>query len=236
MPSFHFHYSLMLVAIWSGFSVGVKELNSPALGQNVTEVPSNENLAKPKNQGWGPWQKLESAEDLTFSSGFSNMELGGYLDYSHACEQAAQAAQSEPIFWYRLDNLVETIGTGNVEYRCTINDEIIAYHFSTAVLSNLPFPTCLTVQSNIGGGINIRNSPNLAATLLETLENGSQIMIDGSPMYLSTDAQGRTWLNLQFKGQDGWGSLTTKPEGHINFRMCQGLNLQLLCLHRIAFL
>ncbi|MBE9174953.1 SH3 domain-containing protein [Synechocystis salina LEGE 06155] len=201
--------------------MAAQELNSPAMGQNITEIPSNEKLADPKNQGWGPWQKIESTENLTFSSGFSNMELGGYLDYSYACEQAAQAAQRTPIFWYRLDNLVETIGTGNVEYRCTINDEIIAHHLSTAVLSNLPFPTCLTVQSNVGGGVNIRNSPNLTATLLGTLKNDSQIMIEGSPMYLSTDVQGRTWLNLRFKGQDGWASLTTKPGEHINFRICQ---------------
>ena len=173
------------------------------------------------DQGWGAWQQIESTENLHFSSGFSNMELGGYLDYSYACEQAAELSNSQPIFWYRLDNLVETIGTGKVEYQCTIHDEVIANHLSTAVLTDIPFPTCLTVQSDIGSGINIRKEPDLSAPLLGFLNNGDQIMIEGSPVYLSTDIMGRTWLNLQFKGENAWSSLMSQEGGHINYHICQ---------------
>lgn len=171
--------------------------------------------------GWSDWQKIESPENLHFSAGFSNAELGGYLDYSYLCEQAGESNSGTPIFWYRLDNVVTAIGTGKVEYKCTIDDEIIARHVSTAVLDNAPFPTCLVVRSDIGSGVNIRKEPSLTAPLVGFLSNGSQITIEKNPIYLSNEDTGRIWLNLEFQGSSAWSSLAAAEGGHINYQMCQ---------------
>jgi hypothetical protein len=199
--------------------VGGVGFNSSIVAEMSTEADGQEAIAD-NSQGWGPWQKVESTENRTFTSGFSNMELGGYLDYSYFCEQAAETRQVTPIFWYRLDDLVETMSTGKVEYRCTINDEVINSFQSTATLVETSFPTCLIVQSDIGGGVNIRKKPESTARLLGFLSNGDQIMVEGSPMNLSTDTTGRTWLNFKFNGQDAWSSVTAKDGGHVNYRMC----------------
>ncbi|ANV91221.1 hypothetical protein AWQ24_11590 [Picosynechococcus sp. PCC 8807] len=177
-------------------------------------------IANPE-PGWEPWRPNETEDDnWSFSAGFSNLELGGYMDYEYTCTQAATAVEEEPVFEYRLNSLVKAIGTGQVQYRCLVNDQVVAQHTSTATLNDQPSRGCLIVQSDLGTGLNVRQEPTVAAPVVGFLSNGSQIMVTGSPAYLSEDATGRTWLYIPFQQDYAWTSVMAEAGGHINYRFC----------------
>lgn len=174
-------------------------------------------LAQP---GWQQWQEITPSETLPFAAGFSNLELGGYLNFEQACEQAASEANAPITYWYRLSDLVWAIGTGPVEQGCRINDTFVATSHSTAVQSSLDVPICLIVQSDIGNGLRVREEPMLASPQVGILGNGTKILQTSLPAVFTTDATGRFWLAVQQNQLVGWASLADREGGHINFRLC----------------
>ena len=175
-------------------------------------------LAQP---GWQDWQRVAPSETLPFTAGFSNIELGGYLDFESACEQAAETADAPLTYWYRLSNLVWEIGTGPVEQGCRVGrDEFVATSYSTAVQSDLDVPVCLLVKSDIGNGVRIRAEPTLVSSQVGLLRNGTEIFQESLPAQIITDPSGRLWLSVQQGRLDGWASLADRVGGHVNFQMC----------------
>lgn len=65
---------------------------------------------KPES-GWSLWRLRDEVKDADFDSGFSNLELGGYLDFENACKTSSKLAESEIRYWFRLSNRVNRIGT-----------------------------------------------------------------------------------------------------------------------------
>lgn len=171
--------------------------------------------------GWGEWQPIAIYEEQTFSAGFSNMELGGYLNFEDYCKNQAKAANTEPEYSYRFSDLLNYIGTGAVEYRCSMNNQPLVTHTMTAVKTDISYPTCLQVQSDIGNGLNLRQDNDLAAPLVGVLINGSKVYEDSAPSFISTALTGRQWLLLQQdNNEEVWVSLSEKEGAYVNFRLC----------------
>lgn len=190
-----------------------------AVGLMMAIAPLSVAETKP---GWGEWQPIALRESQNFSAGFSNMELGGYLDFEYYCENQAKEANVTPEYVYRLSDLVGYIGTGEVEYRCSINNEPPLIHIMTAVKTDIAYPTCLLVQSDVGNGLNLRQDNNLDAPIIGVLSNGSRVYENSAPSLITTDySTGRQWLLLQQdNNKERWVSLSEKEGAYVNFRLC----------------
>jgi hypothetical protein len=68
--------------------------------------------------GWGLWFPRSQVEGAGFDSGFSNSELGGFMDFEAACASATRLPNQEIDYWFRLTTSVPRIGTGSVEFGC----------------------------------------------------------------------------------------------------------------------
>ena len=192
-------------------------------GLLLTAVPAALSQTRP---GWQEWQPVASSSNLPFDAGFSNLELGGYLDFEDACKQAAIAANATPTYWYRLSNLVWQIGTGRVEYGCKVEEKFVATHPSTAVqrrLAERGRPVCLQVQSDVGNGVRLRQEPTLSSPQVGSLVNGHKLLQETLPALILTDSTGRQWLAVQQGALDSWASLTAQAGEHVNFRLCDSL-------------
>ncbi|NJL23427.1 MAG: hypothetical protein HC895_25615 [Leptolyngbyaceae cyanobacterium SM1_3_5] len=114
--------------------------------------------------GWGLWFPRSQVAGANFDSGFSNSELGGFLDFEAIC---AEAGAGEPEnYWFRLTNSVQRMGTGSVEYGCWQNGRFAYTYSSTAILGDQTV-NCLYVRSIGSSGLNIRAEPSTAAAFCE---------------------------------------------------------------------
>lgn len=171
-------------------------------------------LAEP---GWGDWQNITGSDEaLPYSAGFSNLELGSYLDYEHLCAKAATAAQEPVTYWYRLSDLVWEIGTGEVENKCQIGDESVATYGSTAILTGINEPYCLRVNTDMGSGLRVREDSSVESPQIGFLANGAEIFPGSIPALIDTDETGRQWLWIQ----QGWVSISAGEGKYVNFRLC----------------
>ena len=201
-----------LLTLWRqlGFTSGLLFIILPAA------------LAEP---GWQEWQQItESDQPLPYSAGFSNTELGGYLDYQNICEQAASAAQEPFTYWYRLSDLVVAIGTGSVENKCQSGDEVVTTYSSTAIHNGIDAPYCLEVNTDVGNGLRIRADGRIASQQIGFLPNGTQLFPNSLPAIIMTDETGRQWLSFQQRSGnrqlESWVSVSAGPGEYINFRLC----------------
>ncbi|MEM1256171.1 MAG: hypothetical protein AAGI69_27350 [Cyanobacteria bacterium P01_H01_bin.21] len=180
-------------------------------------------LAEP---GWQEWKQITGSDQpLPYSAGFSNTELGGYLDYENICSQAAVVAQEPFTYWYRLSDLVFAIGTGSVENKCQIGDEVVTVYSSTAIRNGIDEPYCLEVNTDVGSGLRIRAERRVTAQQIGFLPNGTRIFPSSLPTSIMTDETGRQWLSLQQHSEDiqleSWASVSAEPGKHVNFRLCE---------------
>jgi hypothetical protein len=177
-------------------------------------------MANEAEPGWTEWQPSIEGEEKPYSAGFSNMELGGYMDFEYGCKTKAEEEKTKPDFFYRLSDLVAVMGTGLVEQKCTIHDQSFMTYFSQAVKADLDYPVCLEVNTDVGNGVVIRKENNVDAEILGSLANGTQFNYPHSPAIISTDNTGRRWLYLDQDGNTGWASIAANPGDHINFQLC----------------
>ena len=189
----------------------------------VTMVPDVMAQSQP---GWQNWQKITgSNEPLPYSAGFSNTELGGYLEYQDICAQAASAAQELFTYWYRLSDLVLAMGTGEVENKCQKGDEIVATYRSTAVLMGIDEPYCLRVNTDVGSGLRVREERSVASRQIDFLPNGAEVFSLSLPALIMTDETGRQWLAMEQRpGErqlEGWASVSAGVGEHVNFQLCE---------------
>ena len=103
--------------------LGMVMVPQASLGQPV----ETQAFLSPK-PGWSVWWPRERVEEIPIMAGFSNMELGGMLDFQAACAEAMGvpadqvSAQMDSIpYWFRISDAVGQIGTGKVEYGCWVN-------------------------------------------------------------------------------------------------------------------
>ena len=189
-------------------------------GLLFTIVPAA--LAEP---GWQEWQPITGSNQvLPYSAGFSNTELGGYLDYQAICEQAATVAQESFTYWYRLSDLVFAIGTGSVENKCQSGDEVVTTYSSTAIRNGIDEPYCLGINTDVGSGLRIRAERSVASQQIGFLPNGTEIFPSEFPALIIKDETDRQWLSMQQRlGErqlEGWASVSAGPGEYVNFRLC----------------
>ena len=98
------------MTIIGAFALSSLIVLAPAINPNGID-----NKAEP---GWSLWRIQEEVKNADFDSGFSNSELGGYLEFENACKTSSELAESEIKYWFRLSGRVNRIGTGKVEFGC----------------------------------------------------------------------------------------------------------------------
>lgn len=165
--------------------------------------------------GWGAWQPIDQLEKAKIDSGFSNMELGGYLDFQNACAQATGQPMETFPNWFRLSNLVNQIGTGQVEYGCWVKDQFITTFSITAIKRDTKQPYCLQVIAKTP--IDVYQQPQSTAEPIRTLRSGDKVQLDTLPANVMTVA-GTNWIQIQ-SPVEGW-VMQGQPEASGNLRLC----------------
>ena len=174
-----------------------------------------DNKAEP---GWSLWRIQEEVKNADFDSGFSNLELGGYLEFENACKTSSELAESEIKYWFRLNGRVNRIGTGKVEFGCWDGKRFLHTYTTTAVKRSLEYVDCLRVKSK-AGGVLIWLEPSRKSKLLRVIANGKSV----KPGYFPA-----TIINRENRN---WVSVTSPIEGWIsdggfvdegNLELCSG--------------
>lgn len=168
-----------------------------------------------KTSGWGSWQPIDQMEKANIDSGFSNMELGGYLDFQNACAQATGQPTDTFPNWFRLSNLVNQIGTGQVEYGCWVKDQFITTFSSTAVKRDTKQPYCLQVIAKTP--INVYKQPQSTAEQIRILRSRDTVQPGTLPANVMT-VDGTNWIQIQ-SPVEGW-VMQGPPEAPGNLRLC----------------
>lgn len=170
--------------------------------------------------GWGEWRGIPSDNAvLPYEAGFSNLELGGYLEYEAQCKQAASDSAGVT-YWYRLSDLVFKIGTGQVENQCQVEGQVVATYVSTAILKDMEEPYCLKINTDVGNGLLVRRGATVTAQQIGFLPNGTEIFPGGAPALVGMDETGRQWLSVTQGTQDGWVSISAGEDDYVNVQLC----------------
>jgi hypothetical protein len=153
-----------------------------------------------------------------FSSGFSNMELGGYLDFENACVQGSGIPQDKIDYWFRLTHSVNRMGTGTVEHGCWVKGRFFNTFTSTAIKSSLENVNCLRVNSATSNGLFIRAEPRQNSKRLGMVANGKTVDPGSFPAVIIESNQ-LNWvaINAPIKGWVSDGS----PTGRGNLQLCR---------------
>lgn len=153
-------------------------------------------------RGWSLWKKNSQLPNADFYSGFSNSELGGYMDFEMACAAATNLPNSKIDYWYRLSNLVNRIGTGQVEFGCWLNGRFLYTFSSTAIKRSQDNVNCLRVKTPTGKGLIIRSQPNEGSPQIGVVGNGKTVNPGSFPASI-VEVDGENWLAIS-SPQEGW--------------------------------
>ena len=173
---------------------------------------------------WQPWRQ-RGDYPVRFDSGFSNLELGGYMEFEAYCKE-----QGATEFWYRLSDFVLQLGTGSVQSRCkkdgeflrTANDDGYADWVSPAILLDRPNSDCLTVKADSGGGLILRSQPTVTSKRLAVIPNGLSVF-HLSPSAIRIDKTRRQWIEVsktKSHSMRGWVSIAQFSGAHQNLALC----------------
>ncbi len=209
MMKFVARYILDWILIYPFLSTPV--LANPSQSQNYRSINT---IPEP---GWTVWRPKSEIPKADFSSGFSNLELGGYMDFENACTQDSGVPKEEISYWFRLTHSLNRIGTGKVEYGCWVKGRFLHKFPSTAIKSSLKNVTCLRVNSPIGNGLVIRSQPQRNSSRLGVVANGQTVTPDGFPPVI-LGGKPRNWVAITapIKGWVSDGSPTSRG----NLRLC----------------
>ncbi|WP_414624558.1 hypothetical protein [Calothrix sp. CCY 0018] len=204
----------MIIAIASQMPEGHEALLS-ALA--VRAEVSNPNGIKNKPEpGWSLWRTRDKAQEADFDSGFSNLELGAYLEFENACKMSFALPESEIKYWFRLSDRVSRIGTGKVEFGCWDGKRFLHTYISTAIKSSLEYVDCLQVKS-AAGGVLIWSEPTGKSKLLRVIGNGETVKPGYFPATINNDGN-RNWVAIS-SPVEGWVS-DGSMKGEGNLRLC----------------
>jgi hypothetical protein len=198
--------------------IGTLCLLSPLAVQAKSDNPN-----APRNQpepGWSLWREQAQAAKADFDSGFSNSELGGYLDFENACKTDA-GSNAEIKYWFRLSNSVQRIGTGLVESGCWAGGRFLHTYSITAIKASLHNVNCLRVYSQNKKGLVIREEPRANSRQLGVVANRRIVRPDGFPASI-IEVDGENWIAIASPKQ-GWisdGSFASPG----NLRLCSVKN------------
>lgn len=182
------------------------------------QTNSNPNLNKAPEPGWGAWRQKAEITKAGFDSGFSNMELGGYLDFQNFCTTKIGLPDEKIDYWFRLSNSVNRIGTGIVEFGCWYNGKFVDTYKITAITTKLTNVDCLRVHTPHRRKLIIRAEPKSDAKQLGTVRNGRTVKVDNFPAEI-LEVNGENWIHIVSPTQ-GWVS-DGSFAGSGNLRLCK---------------
>jgi hypothetical protein len=193
---------------------------SPLIVQaNSNDPNSASNLPEP---GWSLWRRKAEISASDFDSGFSNSDLGGYLDFENFCKTSANLPNPEDVdYWFRLSNAVNRIGTGKVEFGCWVQGRFLNTYSSTAIKKSLNNVNCLRVYSPTKKALVIWQEPKLNARKLGTVAYGRTVKPDSFPAAI-VEVNGENWIAIA-SPKKGWVS-DGKVASPGNLRLCSPKN------------
>lgn len=187
------------------------------LSLKVRAEASNPNgIANQPEPGWSLWRTRDRVQQADFDSGFSNAELGGYLEFENACKTSSGLPESQIEYWFRLSDRVNRIGTGKVEFGCWDGKRFLHTYTSTAIKASLKNVDCLQVKSS-AGGVLIWSEPRRKSKLLRVISNGKTVKPGSFPAIIN-DNGNRNWVAIS-SPVEGWvsdGNMRIKG----NLRLC----------------
>jgi hypothetical protein len=190
-----------------------------SLPLSVSANTSNPNGSSRKPApGWSLWRPKAEMDQADFSAGFSNIELGGYMDFENACATSSGLPPEKIEYWFRLSNSVNRIGTGQVEYGCWVGGRFLNTFTSTAIKTSWENVECLQVNSRTGKRLVIRSEPRENSRQLGTVSNGTKVNPGSFPASI-VQTQGINWLAISSPRQ-GWIS-DGSPTSEGNLRLCR---------------
>jgi len=186
---------------------------------SVNANTSNPNGSSRKPQpGWTLWRPKAEMKKADFSAGFSNMELGGYLDFENACATTSGLPQEKIAYWFRLSNSVKRMGTGQVEYGCWVGGRFVHTFSSTAIKASLRDVDCLLVNSRSGNSLAVRSEPRENSRQVGVVTNSTKVNPGSFPAsVIQTD--GNNWVAIT-SPLEGWIS-DGSPTSEGNLTLCR---------------
>ncbi|MEM6839053.1 MAG: SH3 domain-containing protein [Cyanobacteria bacterium P01_C01_bin.120] len=122
---------------------------------------------------WETWRALAEFDAANVVTGLTNADFGVQFEFEQSCERTA-GPDAEISHWFRVSTLVAAIGVGRVEYGCWVDGAFLKTRSTAAFHNDALSETCLQVDVDQGGGLNLRSGPGLDQPRLGTLVNGTQ--------------------------------------------------------------
>jgi len=193
---------------------GTSLLISPLSAQTEAKNP---NGAKSQPEpGWSLWRPPSERKKANFTAGFSNIELGGYLDFEDACKTAAGIPEDQIQYWFRTDSSLNRTGVGTVETGCWVNGRFLHTTSTTAIKNSLKTDQCLRVKSP--QSLVIRSQPSKKSKRRGTVARRAKVRVDGYPTW-ATEREGENWIKIK-SPKNGWIS-DGKINGKGNLELCK---------------
>ncbi|GCA71911.1 hypothetical protein MiYa_03456 [Microcystis aeruginosa NIES-2519] len=173
--------------------------------------------------GWTLWQRWDKLTDAKIDFGFSNMDLGAGLELQQLCFGEVDTPNAEKkqqeTYWWRLDNDINQIGSGKIQYGCWINGQFKGTNSVTAYNTSLGTVPCLRVNSSVKNGLIIYEDSTTNSRPLGIVKSGQIVQGESFPLIIFTTNDNLNWVVIK-SPQEGW-ILTGKTGINENVSLCK---------------
>lgn len=173
--------------------------------------------------GWTLWQRWDKLTDANIDFGFSNMDLGAGLELQQLCFGEVDTPNAEKkqqeTHWWRLDNDINQIGSGNIQYGCWINGQFKGTNTVTAYNTSLGNVPCLRVNPSVKNGLIIYEDSTTNSRPLGIVKSGQIVQGESFPLIIFTTNDNLNWVAIK-SPQAGW-ILTGKTGINENVSLCK---------------
>lgn len=173
--------------------------------------------------GWTLWQRWDKLTDANIDFGFSNMDLGAGLELQQLCFGEVDTPNAEKkqqeTYWWRLDNDINQIGSGNIQYGCWINGQFKGTNTVTAYNTSLGNVPCLRVNPSVKNGLIIYEDSTTNSRPLGIVKSGQIVQGESFPLIIFTTNDNLNWVAIK-SPQAGW-ILTGKTGINENVSLCK---------------
>ncbi|MFM7906356.1 MAG: SH3 domain-containing protein [Microcystis sp.] len=173
--------------------------------------------------GWTLWQRWDKLTDANIDFGFSNMDLGAGLELQELCFGEVDTPNAEKkqqeTYWWRLDNEINQIGSGNIQYGCWINGQFKGINTATAYNTSLGTVPCLRVNPSVKNGLIIYEDSTTNSHPLGIVKSGQIVQGESFPLIIFTTNDNLNWVAIK-SPKEGW-ILTGKTGINENVSLCK---------------
>ncbi|MFM7794115.1 MAG: SH3 domain-containing protein, partial [Microcystis panniformis] len=173
--------------------------------------------------GWTLWQRWDKLTDANIDFGFSNMDLGAGLELQQLCFGEVDTPNAEKkqqeTYWWRLDNDINQIGSGKIQYGCWINGQFKGTNTVTAYNTSLGNVPCLRVNPSVKNGLIIYEDSTTNSRPLGIVKSGQIVQGESFPLIIFTTNDNLNWVAIK-SPQAGW-ILTGKTGINENVSLCK---------------